>query len=89
MEKSSFSLRKKKNKDKSVIPKPITECETSVDHGNWSSKYQWDDYKNHVKITETQFNEIVEVFHNFDVNHDGVISRKEFYSLWAGVGLYF
>ena len=50
------------------------------------NKYQWEEYAPKVKVSKQQFHEILEVFLEFDLNNDGVISRKEFFKMLRSIG---
>lgn len=48
--------------------------------------YDWEDFKHKVSINKQQFEEIVEVFRDYDTNGDGYISRPEFYKMLRSIG---
>ena len=55
-------------------------------HGLCSKTYDWEDFKHKCTISQQQFDEILEVFREYDVNDDGVISRREFYRMLRSIG---
>ena len=51
-----------------------------------SKETAWEKYKERTNVSQQQFEEVLQAFNDYDINEDGVISRKEFKRMLRSIG---